>query len=67
MEQIPIRAVFAKIFPAQKSLDLRAELLNRDERFAGLALGLCRVSRGWFAISVVKDANFRQELEKTWL
>ena len=67
VEQIPIRAVFAKIFPAQKSLDLRAELLNRDERFAGLALGLCRVSRGWFAISVVKDANFRQELEKTWL
>ena len=55
MEQIPIRAVFSKIFPAQKSLDLRFEALRKDERFAGLALGLCRVSKGWFAVSVVKD------------
>ena len=67
MEQIPIRAVFSKIFPAQKSLDLRFEALRKDERFAGLALGLCRVSKGWFAVSVVKDAYFTQKLEKTYL
>lgn len=56
--QIPIRAVFSKIFPAQKTINLRFEQLRRDERFAGLALGLCRVSRGWFAVSVVKDPAF---------
>lgn len=51
--QIPLRAIFSKIFPAEKSFDLQPKIFETDERFAGLALGLCRVSRGWFAISVV--------------
>ena len=67
MEQIPVRAVFSKIFPAQKSIDLRADMLSKDERFAGLALGLCRISKGWFAISVVKDSHYSHEIQKTYL
>lgn len=60
-EQLPIRAVFAKIFPASKSFEINPEILHNDERFAGLALGLCRVSKGWFAISVVRDPYFGRE------
>ncbi|MGI6401646.1 MAG: hypothetical protein ACOX0A_05980 [Thermoguttaceae bacterium] len=67
MEQIPIRTVFSKIFPAQKAVDINANTMSKDERFAGLAFGLCRVSRGWFAISVIRDPRFRLELDKTYL
>ena len=52
---LPLRAIFCKIFPAQNSFELKPELFQKDERFAGLSLGLCRVSRGWFAISVVRN------------
>ncbi len=51
--QIALRSIFSKVFPATKSFDLRPKIFESDERFAGLALGLARVSRGWFAISVV--------------
>ena len=51
--QIALRSIFSKVFPASKSFDLRPKVFDSDERFAGLALGLARVSRGWFAISVV--------------
>ncbi len=51
--QLALRSIFSKIFPASKSFDLRPKFFDSDERFAGLALGLARVSRGWFAISVV--------------
>ncbi len=52
---LPLRAIFSKVFPAQKSFDLKPEIFQTDERFAGLKLGLCRIARGWFAISVVRD------------
>lgn len=58
-ELLPLRAIFSKVFAAQKTFDIKAEALASDERFVGLALGLCRVAPGWFAISVVRepDAN----------
>lgn len=69
MEQIPIRTVFSKIFQAQRPLELRVAAMAQDERFAGLAIGLCRVSRGWFAISMIKDPNFGRErvLQNTYV
>lgn len=51
--QLALRSIFSKVFPASKAFDLRPKVFDSDERFAGLALGLARVSRGWFAISVV--------------
>lgn len=51
--QLALRSIFSKVFPASKAFDLRPKFFDSDERFAGLALGLARVSRGWFAISVV--------------
>ena len=60
-DQIPIRAVFSKVFAANKTFELNPQVLQEDERFAGLGLGLCRVSRGWFAISVVRDSRFNSE------
>lgn len=69
MEQIPIRTVFSKIFQAQRPLELRVAAMAQDERFAGLAIGLCRVSRGWFAISIIKDPNYGRErvLQNTYV
>ncbi len=55
--QIPLRAIFAKIFPSEKTIGLEPPLFRTDERFAGLTTGLCRVSRGWFAISIVRPTN----------
>ncbi len=54
---MPLRAIFSKVFPAQKSFDLALKIFETDERFAGLQLGLCRVSRGWFAVSVIRDES----------
>ena len=51
--QLALRSIFSKVFPASKAFDLRPKVFDSDERFAGLALGLARVSRGWLAISVV--------------
>ena len=51
--QLALRSIFSKVFPASKAFDLRPKVFDSDERFAGLALGLARVSRGWFAVSVV--------------
>ncbi len=51
--QLALRSIFSKVFPASKAFDLRPKVFESDERFAGLALGLARVSRGWLAISVV--------------
>ena len=60
-EQLPLRAVFSKVFPASKSFAINPEALRNDERFAGLALGLCRVSKGWFAISIIRDEYFGRD------
>ncbi|MCF0234417.1 MAG: hypothetical protein HUK22_05490, partial [Thermoguttaceae bacterium] len=51
--QLPLRTIFSKIFPAEKPLELDLKFLDTDERFAGLAPGRCRVSRGWFALAIV--------------
>ncbi|MBR4835322.1 MAG: hypothetical protein IKU86_13485 [Thermoguttaceae bacterium] len=51
--QLALRSIFSKVFPASRAFDMRPKFFDSDERFAGLALGLARVSRGWFAISVV--------------
>ncbi|MBQ9799668.1 MAG: hypothetical protein IJO40_06985 [Thermoguttaceae bacterium] len=51
--QIALRSIFSKVFPASRAFDMRPQIFDSDERFAGLALGLARVSHGWLAISVV--------------
>ena len=55
--QIPLRGLFSKIFPPEQQIVLRPKLFDRDERFAGLSTGLCRVSDGWFAVSVVEEGK----------
>ncbi|MBQ1456269.1 MAG: hypothetical protein IIZ25_10555 [Thermoguttaceae bacterium] len=58
--QIPLRLIFAKAFPAHGQVPLRPKVFEKDERFAGLSVGLCRVSEGWFAISVIQLPCSRQ-------
>ena len=58
--QIPLRLIFAKAFPAHGQVPLRPKVFEKDERFAGLSVGLCRISEGWFAISVVQLPCSRQ-------
>ncbi|MDO4587394.1 MAG: hypothetical protein Q4C95_08860 [Planctomycetia bacterium] len=55
--QIPLRSIFSKIFPAEKKISLYPMLLKNDERFTGLTTGLCRITRGWFAISIVLNSG----------
>ncbi len=52
---LPLRAIFAKVFAAQRQFDLKPEMLAEDDRFYGLQLGLLRVKPGWLAVSVVRD------------
>ena len=55
--QIPLRGLFSKIFAPDQQIPLRPKLFDRDDRFAGLSTGLCRVTDGWFAVSVVEEAH----------
>lgn len=55
--QIPLRGLFSKIFAPEQRIPLRPKLFDRDERFAGLSTGLCRVTDGWFAVSVIDEGN----------
>lgn len=55
--QIPLRGLFSKIFAPEQQIVLRPKVFDRDERFAGLSTGLCRVSDGWFAVSVVEKGG----------
>lgn len=58
--QIPLRLIFAKAFPAHGQVPIRPKVFTEDKRFAGLSVGLCRVSEGWFAISVIQCSQARQ-------
>lgn len=53
--QIPLRAIFSKVFPDAKPFVLNPAVFEKDSRFAGLSTGLCRVSRGWFALSIIQQ------------
>jgi hypothetical protein len=55
--QIPLRGLFSKIFAPETRVALRPKVFDRDERFAGLSTGLCRISDGWFAVSVTEAPN----------
>ena len=52
--QIPLRLIFGKMFPSQGHFPLKPKLFQDDERFAGLSIGLCRITEGWFAVSVIQ-------------
>lgn len=52
--QIPLRLIFGKMFPSQGHFPLKPKLFRDDERFAGLSIGLCRITEGWFAVSVIQ-------------
>ncbi|MDO5553710.1 MAG: hypothetical protein Q4G68_08100 [Planctomycetia bacterium] len=54
--QVPLRAIFSKVFPADKAIPLVPGIMLTDERFTGLSTGLARVSRGWFAMSIIHQA-----------
>ena len=51
--QMTLRTMFSKIFPAQERFSMTPKLFKEDERFTGLSIGLCRVTRGWFSCSVI--------------
>ena len=55
--QIPLRGLFSKIFAPEQKIVLRPKLFDSDERFAGLSTGLCRVTDGWFAVSVTEETG----------
>ena len=59
--QIPLRGFFSKIFASETRIPLRPKLFDRDERFAGLSTGLCRISNGWFALSVTEESSAAEE------
>lgn len=58
--QIPLRLLFSKAFPAQGAFSLKPKRFQEDERFAGLSIGLCRITEGWFAVSVIQPSATRQ-------
>jgi hypothetical protein len=60
--QIPLRAMFGKIFPKQRQIPLRPKFIETNPRFAGLTTGMCRLERGWFALGLMPTDL---ELEKT--
>lgn len=51
--QILLRSIFSKVFPTNEITSLVPPFFQKDERFTGLSTGLCRISRGWFCISIV--------------
>ena len=55
--QIPLRTLFSKVFTAEGKVSFRPKLFDQDERFAGLTTGLCRVTNGWLAVSVVETES----------
>lgn len=58
--QIPLRLLFSKAFPAQGAFPLKPKRFQDDERFAGLSIGLCRITEGWFAVSVIQPSSAHQ-------
>ncbi|MCL2347105.1 MAG: hypothetical protein FWC50_02470 [Planctomycetaceae bacterium] len=56
-EQIPLRAIFSKIFPNNQPVPLKPRIFSEDERFAGLNTGYVRIGNGWFAIALVPQAT----------
>lgn len=64
--QFILRAVFGKIFPAERRISLTPKMLDENPQFAGLTTGQCRVEKGWFAIALIADASvFRTRNGKT--
>ena len=55
--QIPLRLIFGKMFPSHGTFPLKPKLFQSDERFAGLSIGLCRITEGWFAVSVIQPRD----------
>ncbi|MDR3109836.1 MAG: hypothetical protein LBU65_09145 [Planctomycetaceae bacterium] len=51
--QIPLRAVFEKIFPEQRPVPLTPNVFQTDIRLGGLTTGMCRIENGWLAIAVI--------------
>lgn len=53
--QVPLRAIFSKVFPVEKRFALEPPIFKKDERFTNLSIGQCRISRGWFALAIVRN------------
>ena len=53
---VPLYREYCDSHPEQKIV-LRPKLFDSDERFAGLSTGLCRVTDGWFAVSVTEETG----------
>lgn len=52
-----LRAVFSKIFAANRAIPLSPALLETDDRFHNLTTGHCRIEKGWFAIALISEEN----------
>ena len=53
-EQIPMRAIFGKIFPVSRPFSLVPKVLEEDPQFDYLTTGHCRIEKGWFALALVE-------------
>ncbi|MDR1960122.1 MAG: hypothetical protein LBQ54_13945 [Planctomycetaceae bacterium] len=53
--QIPLRAIFSKIFAPQGEIPLCPKLFREDERFLGITTGQLRIADGWFAVALVSQ------------
>ena len=62
--QIPLRAVFEKIFPELRPVPLTPAIFKADERLHGLAVGMCRIENGWFALAIVAMDQQMNDLAK---
>ncbi len=51
--QFVLRAVFGKMFPVARPLEMSPKIFETDPRFADVKAGQCRIEKGWFAVALV--------------
>ena len=62
--QVPLRAIFSKIFAPQKSIPLSPKFLTEDHRFAGMKTDHLRIENGWFALALAVEHHATPATDK---